>query len=151
MMWMTGSTSCEANLHMFAEMLGYPFSGGHHVHRPNSSNKDFLYDLYTQDSSSGWHYYMSSSTLLLASSSLPGQHCFKWREPWCYLWCTGGPCCSCWWVRWRWREHILYCWCYGLYLPWDIRCDGESDFYVITSKLHGLCTFLTKQNNVRKI
>jgi hypothetical protein len=81
MMWMTGSTSCEANLHMFAEMLGYPFSGGHHVHRPNSSNKDFLYDLYTQDSSSGWHYYMSSSTLLLASSSLPGQHCFKWREP----------------------------------------------------------------------
>jgi hypothetical protein len=46
---MTGSTPCEANFHRFVGLLGYPFSGGHRLHRPNRPGKDLLYDLYAEE------------------------------------------------------------------------------------------------------
>ncbi|KAK1697545.1 hypothetical protein QYE76_014242 [Lolium multiflorum] len=48
MMWMTGSTPCEANFHRFAELHGNPFRVGHRLHGPNRPDKDLLYDLYTE-------------------------------------------------------------------------------------------------------
>jgi hypothetical protein len=49
MMWMTGCTPCEANFHRFVELLGYPFRGGHRLHHPNRSDKDFLVNLYSEE------------------------------------------------------------------------------------------------------
>lgn len=48
MRWMTGSSPCEATFHKFAQLFGYPFSGGHSLHHPNCSDKDKLYDLYLE-------------------------------------------------------------------------------------------------------
>jgi hypothetical protein len=48
MMWMTGTTPYQANFHRFAELLGYPFRVGHRLHGPNRSDKDSLYELYSE-------------------------------------------------------------------------------------------------------
>jgi hypothetical protein len=53
MMWMTGTTPCEANFHRLAELLRYPFHVGHRLHGPNRPDKDFLYDLYTENGEVG--------------------------------------------------------------------------------------------------
>ncbi|KAK1632340.1 hypothetical protein QYE76_006655 [Lolium multiflorum] len=46
MQWMSDTSPCEASFHRFAEILGYPFEGGHHLHGPQKIDKDVLYDLY---------------------------------------------------------------------------------------------------------
>jgi hypothetical protein len=46
MMWITDTTPCEANFHMFAELLGYPFRAGIRLHGPTPPDKDSLGDLY---------------------------------------------------------------------------------------------------------
>jgi hypothetical protein len=46
MMWMTGTTPCEANFHRFAKLLGYPFRAGIRLHGPTPPDKDSLSDLY---------------------------------------------------------------------------------------------------------
>jgi hypothetical protein len=48
MKWMTGSSPCEVTFNLFVQLLGYPFSGGHHLHHPYRSDKDKLYDLYSE-------------------------------------------------------------------------------------------------------
>ena len=49
MQWMSGSSPCETSFHMFAEILGYPFEGGQRLHGPQRTDKDVLYDLYTEN------------------------------------------------------------------------------------------------------
>jgi hypothetical protein len=53
MMWMTGTTPCEANFHRLAELLRYPFHVGHRLHGPNRPDKDLLYDLYSENGEVG--------------------------------------------------------------------------------------------------
>ena len=49
MQWMSGTSPCQASFHRFAELLGYPFEGGHRLHGPQRTDKDVLYDLYTEN------------------------------------------------------------------------------------------------------
>ncbi|KAK1646610.1 hypothetical protein QYE76_064415 [Lolium multiflorum] len=44
--WMSISSPCEASFHRFAQILGYPFEGGHRLHGPQKTDKDVLYNLY---------------------------------------------------------------------------------------------------------
>jgi hypothetical protein len=53
MQWMSGSSPCEASFHKFAELLGYPFEGGRRLHGPQSTDKEVLYDLYTEEGAIG--------------------------------------------------------------------------------------------------
>ncbi|KAK1629283.1 hypothetical protein QYE76_003598 [Lolium multiflorum] len=53
MQWRSGSSPCEASFHKFAQLLGYPFEGGHHLHGPQRTDKDVLYDLYDKNGAVG--------------------------------------------------------------------------------------------------
>ncbi|KAK1619297.1 hypothetical protein QYE76_024814 [Lolium multiflorum] len=50
---MSGTSSCEASFHKFAELLGYPFEGGRRLHGPQRTDKVVLYDLYTEEGAVG--------------------------------------------------------------------------------------------------
>ena len=51
--WMSGSSPCQATFHRFAEILGYPFEGGHRLHGPQKTDKNVLFDLYDQSGAVG--------------------------------------------------------------------------------------------------
>ncbi|KAK1608874.1 hypothetical protein QYE76_032547 [Lolium multiflorum] len=53
MQWMSGSSPCQASFHMFVDILGYPFEGGHRLHGPQKTDKDVLFDLYDQSGAVG--------------------------------------------------------------------------------------------------
>ncbi|KAK1662048.1 hypothetical protein QYE76_050207 [Lolium multiflorum] len=53
MQWMSGSSPCQASFHRFAEILGYPFEGGHRLHGPQKTNKDVLFHLYDSSGAVG--------------------------------------------------------------------------------------------------
>ncbi|KAK1662579.1 hypothetical protein QYE76_050738 [Lolium multiflorum] len=53
MQWMSGSSPCQASFHMFVEILGYPFEGGHRLHGPQKTNKDMLFHLYDSSGAVG--------------------------------------------------------------------------------------------------
>ncbi|KAK1653556.1 hypothetical protein QYE76_071361 [Lolium multiflorum] len=46
MMWMTGSTQCEATLRRFASVLGLAEGGAHRLHGPQKTDKNVLFNLY---------------------------------------------------------------------------------------------------------
>jgi hypothetical protein len=49
MQWMSDTSPCQASFHKFTKLLDYPFDGGHRLHGPQHTNKDVLFDLYTED------------------------------------------------------------------------------------------------------
>ncbi|KAK1686253.1 hypothetical protein QYE76_047101 [Lolium multiflorum] len=53
MQWMSSTSPCQASFHRFAELLGYPFSGGQRLHGPQRTDKDVLFDLYTEEGAIG--------------------------------------------------------------------------------------------------